>query len=436
MPGEPPVIDVDYPVALADRAIEITLRDLPPRQPVSLTATQVFPSGSRWRAQATFISDEQGRVDIARQAPSDGSYEGIEPMGLIWSADRVPGQSFPPPTDFIMTPRLVQLEAISSDGVRAETTLERQVAGPGVTRLAIRENGIVGTLFLPTGVGPHPAVIVFNGGGGGLNEYWAATLASHGFAALALGVFNVEGRPRGLVNIPLEYFETAIHWMRRQPWLRDHFLAVWGPSRGGELALLLGATFPEIDAVVAWVPSGVLFWALGPSEPDDLRPRAAWTFRGKPLPCLQDNNAQASTIPVETEPGAPVAWSPAYLAHLDDKAAVEQATIPVEKTQGPILLVSGSDDQMWPSARLADIAIRRLKKHRHRFRFEHFEYEGAGHTILVPYCPLTVRSVGLAVKGLDGLFSQGGTPSADAAAGVDAWGRTLAFLRDGVQGRS
>jgi hypothetical protein len=32
-----------------------------------------------------------------------------------------------------------------------------------------------------------------------------------------------------------------------------------GVLRGGELALLLGATFPDIDAVVAWVPRGVLF---------------------------------------------------------------------------------------------------------------------------------------------------------------------------------
>jgi hypothetical protein len=29
-----------------------------------------------------------------------------------------------------------------------------------------------------------------------------------------------------------------------------------GPSRGGELALLLGATFPDINAASAWVPSG------------------------------------------------------------------------------------------------------------------------------------------------------------------------------------
>src|SRR5262245_47839139 len=80
-------------------------------------------------------------------------------------------------------------------------------------------------------------------------------------------------------------------------------------SRGGELALLLGATFAEINAVIAWVPSGVTFWALGLAEPGDARPRAAWTFRGKPLPYLQENNASMEPSPV-VELGRPVAFAP------------------------------------------------------------------------------------------------------------------------------
>lgn len=195
-------------------------------------------------------------------------------MGLFWSMDRQPSEARPAPPSAIMLPVSIRLEAEGTDGRRAEIAIARRVAGPGVTRHIIRTEGLVGTLFLPASAGPHPAVLVVSGGGG-IEEFRGAILASHGYAALALGHFAVEGRPRGLVNIPLEYFETAIGWMRMQPWFDDRRLAVWGASRGGELALLLGATFPEINAVAAWVPSGVVFWALGLAEPGDTRPPAA-----------------------------------------------------------------------------------------------------------------------------------------------------------------
>jgi BAAT / Acyl-CoA thioester hydrolase C terminal len=105
-----------------------------------------------------------------------------------------------------------------------------------------------------------------------------------------------------LVNIRLEYFETAIDWMRAQPWFDDRLLAVSDASRGGDWRLLLGATFTEINAVAARMPSGVVFWALGLAEPGDARPPVAWTFRGKPLPYLQENNTSGDPPPAP-EPG-------------------------------------------------------------------------------------------------------------------------------------
>jgi hypothetical protein len=47
-----PMIVVDQPVALIDAAVAIELRGFPPRQPVTVTALQTFPSGSRWQARA------------------------------------------------------------------------------------------------------------------------------------------------------------------------------------------------------------------------------------------------------------------------------------------------------------------------------------------------------------------------------------------------
>jgi dienelactone hydrolase len=427
----PAAIVVDRPGGLIDRALRIELHGFAPGQAVDVTLTQ-FVINARWQARASYRADLDGHVCLAGQAPlPGGAYQGVDPMGLFWSAIPLPEPPQVASVDWVTRPWTIEVEAKGPDGAVASCAFDRHAVGPGVLRRPVDEDGLVGTLFLPAGEGPHRAVIVCAGGGGGVDEVKGAMLASHGFAAFNLAHFGRPGLPRGLVNIPLEYFERAIAWLRGQPWLgKDGFLAAWGPSRGGELALLLGATFPQINAVVAWVPSGVMFWGIGPNAPGDGGGRASWTWRGAPLPYLQENN-RFVTPPPGVEAGRPIAYAPIYRSHLQDEAAVERATIPVERIAGPVLLVSGTDDQMWPSTELADIALRRLQVCGHRHRFEHVRYEGAGHTILVPYGPRTRLVSSFSVPGLEGLlYSQGGSPRVDSEAGVDAWRRTLAFLAE------
>jgi hypothetical protein len=109
------VIVIDQPVALIDAEVSVELRGFPPRQPVTVTALQTFPNMSRWQARATFMSDDDGCVYVTRQAPMSGTYDGVSAMGLIWSAERLPGETKTPPADFIMQPWFVQLEAKSPD---------------------------------------------------------------------------------------------------------------------------------------------------------------------------------------------------------------------------------------------------------------------------------------------------------------------------------
>ena len=78
-------------------------------------------------------------------------------MGLFWSMERLASEARPLPRDAVMLPVLIRLEAEGADGRRAEIVIVRRVAGPGVTSHVIRTNGLVGTLFLPSGAGPRPA---------------------------------------------------------------------------------------------------------------------------------------------------------------------------------------------------------------------------------------------------------------------------------------
>ncbi|MGE5334424.1 MAG: acyl-CoA thioester hydrolase/BAAT C-terminal domain-containing protein, partial [Nitrososphaerota archaeon] len=288
---------------------------------------------------------------------------------------------------------------------------------PGVRRVEVRERGLVGTLLLPADDGPHPGVIVLGGSSGGIREPLAALLASRGYAALALAFFGADGLPPHLADIPLEYFETALDWMVTRPEVRGARCSLLGTSRGAELALLLGATFPRVGAVIAYAPSGVLWGAVGASGP-------AWTYHGKPLPIVPDRVSPELDASIAAR--APVSAAPWYQHNLADEAALAPATIAVERIAGPVLLISGDDDQMWPSSLMAERIMRRLAAHHFAWPYRHLRYADAGHLIAPPWQPTTVNSrlhptVGIA-------FAYGGTPAGQAHANADSWNHVLALL--------
>lgn len=195
-------------------------------------------------------------------------------------------------------------------------------------------------------------IIVLAGSGGGTDHERAALYASHGYAALALAYFGVPGLPRGLVNIPLEYFAQAIGYARWFARPKNNFIAVEGISRGGELALLVGATFPDVNAVVCIMGGGLAMGAFGEKEPDDDRPAVAWRLNGLAVPDLFEGNALVDWSFHKKGPQID-SLAPGYLSAMRDAAAVERAIMPVERIRGPVRLVTGKDDRLAPRFELA-----------------------------------------------------------------------------------
>jgi dienelactone hydrolase len=288
---------------------------------------------------------------------------------------------------------------------------------PGVTAQPVQENGLAGMLFRPAALAPRPGVLVLGGSGGGLlwADEVAPLLASRGFVALALAYFRYPGRPDTTEGLPLEYFAEALAWLRKHPAVQGSSVAVVGMSRGGEVALLLAATLPDIDVVVAYVPLAV---TLGNAK------GSSWTYRGRPV-----LGALPHTVPQppagQAQP-APLALAPLFLASLQDQAAVRACAIPVERSRCPILLVSGEDDLMCPWALMGELVLERLRAHHSPWEARHLHYPGAGHYLRFPYLPTTVSVLRHPVSGL--LFELGGTPEGDAAANADSWRQVLAFL--------
>src|SRR5215213_3723280 len=93
VPAAPsPLLTVEPASALLDEPVVIRLTGLVPAERVSLTATMTDHFGRQWHSSATFTADSRGIIDVPTQAPIAGSYDGVEPMGLIWSMTlAVPG---------------------------------------------------------------------------------------------------------------------------------------------------------------------------------------------------------------------------------------------------------------------------------------------------------------------------------------------------------
>jgi hypothetical protein len=117
-----------------------------------------------------------------------------------------------------------------------------------------------------------------------------------------------------------------------------------------------------------------------------------------------------------------------------DAGAVARATIEVERIRGPVLLISGSDDQLWPSAEFASRALARLHEHGHPYPDEWLSYPDAGHFACFPYGlpalpPMTTMSPAPRL-----VIDFGGTTAANARSASESWPRILSFLAGHLDG--
>lgn len=432
-PTSRPVLTVTPAEGQIDEPRRITVTGVAPDALVAISARTLRSRGVVWDSQATFMADADGVVDLSRDAPVGGDYAEVSAMGLLWSQHPAGGTSQELFADDIMQPLWTALTAETADGARAEAELLQRFAAPGVTRREIREDGLVGTLFTPAGPGPHPGVVVLNGSGGGINEPRGALYASHGYQAFALGYFKAPGLSPFITETPLEYLETGLRWAHRELQPKDGFVAVSGQSRGGELALLLGATFPDlVSAVIAYVPGAMVHGAQGAGDPARGGWQGVtWTRDGIPLPHLWQDNAAVHWHPWAGD-APPSRHHSVFFEGLKDRALAERARIPVERIAGPVLLVSGRDDRAWPSSLYSRMVVSTLSRHGHRHLVRHLDFDDAGHAINLPFVPTTQLSREHPVSKVP--YTSGGTPSGNARADDGSWRGVLAFLAE-IAGR-
>jgi dienelactone hydrolase len=445
-------IEVSPRRALVDEIVQIRVVGLTPGQRVTLHAEMEDPAGSPWQSSATFEANAEGIVDVTEQAPMAGSYGSVDPMGLFWSMSRVEWTDddesrLPVVVEPVEPgePLTVTLRADFEGQPVVSAVVERLFAEADVVRHPVREEGLVGALFVPPGAGQRAAVLVLHGGSCLPGERKAALIAAHGFVTLALQYCGAEGQPGGaLGDFPLEYFGKAVAWLKQREEVAGAKLGVVGTSVGSEAALLAGAHFPDIRAVVSIKGSGVLVggrWTLGgepiPHVTLDAPDRLIWAQRSDQLDECYPSGLTSTLVyrrmtmgePIELPAGQQISCvntESRYVNYLLFKAfadpeALARGVIPVERINGPVLLVSGHADRVWPSTLFSEVVFNRLKANNHPFVFEHLAFPGAGHRISNPYLPTTL--------GRGGWLLMGGDAEGAALANEVYWPRMLEFLK-------
>ncbi len=296
-------------------------------------------------------------------------------------------------------------------GANAADALPQPVP-TGMVEQNVTANGLVARIIRPAGSQRVPAILVLGGSEGGIEgaRRCAIAFAKHGYATLAIAYFGTSNLPENLQNVPLEYFSAALDWMKNEPGVDATRIGIFGVSKGGEAALLVASRHPEIRAVVAGVPSNVVWQGINMQS---WEPKSSWTEKGTPVPFLPYDSTRPFVSVLDL-----------YVRSLEFAALHPGAAIPVEKINGAVMLISGGADQLWPSKLMSDHVMARLQTNRFRYPHVHLTYPDAGHGVASP------PSGDPSKKFPSNL---GGSEQGNANARTDMWAKTLQFLEENLR---
>lgn len=238
--------------------------------------------------------------------------------------------------------------------------------GQVVTQLYLSPDG----QSVAAGAERRPLLVAMGGAEGG--NPWAGARAqpmrnaflADGYAFAALGYFGAPGTPAQLDRIAIDAVRSAIASLARNPAVDGRCIALIGGSKGAELALLLASRSPEIKAVAAVVPASVVF--VGHTDQFDTS-------------SFSDAGQEIAFVPM-TEEAVPALIAgdkrKVFDLMMRDTHAVERARIPVEQINGPVFLLSATQDEMWASREMSDQIMARLRETGFVHPFEHVAIEG------------------------------------------------------------
>jgi len=239
----------------------------------------------------------------------------------------------------------------------------------------IETDGFYGIKFCPIeNKYPNKVIITFTGSDGSfkLACKMAQYFSGIGITSLAVAYWKVKGLPNAFVKVPLESIENAIRHLKKEGFEK---IGVCGVSKGGELALLSGSMFNEINGVIAISPIHVS--AMGFKGMKEIE-ASSWSYKGEEIPYATGHMNICKVIKESILKGEPTMN---FIYEDLISKCIPDSVIKVENINGPILLISPEYDSMWTSKLSCEKVIERLKNNNFKNSYQHLNYEYAYHIV-------------------------------------------------------
>lgn len=374
---------------------------------------------------ATYISDDNGLIDLSLHSPIEGDYNGIDVFGLFWSMQSKNGRMF---IKHSSEPLVIHIEVYDNGELLASEQVTRTFYQQNVIKKVLNHDAMVGTLFYPENGDSLPAVVIIGGSDAVVHESSAALLASEGYVVLALAYFGRKGLPKGIVKIPLEYVDHAFQYVKNLSQVDQNRCGIIGFSRGSELALLYASHFPYINSVIAVAPSTVVFPGLVNMQPVD---KPAWTFKNASLPYFQVDRTKQDTFSFLKHwiLGKPYSGLDVINRNIQNEQQLEETAIPIEKIKAPMMFFAGEDDHIQPAVFFTKRIEVHLQNHEYKKQNQFIYYENTGHFAPFPSsAPNLPQITGNTQYKMRMVF--GGTKKDNARAASHSWEKTVQFLNE------
>ncbi len=238
---------------------------------------------------------------------------------------------------------------------------------------SVKQNGFEGILFSGDGR-KDKALIVMSGSDGGIkiSRQEAEFYHHNGIPALALGLFKTKETPKELSHVPVEYVEAAIKWLKQQGYQK---IGIDGTSKGSEMALIAASMFPDLSCVIVRVPSHFVSEGLsGNGKNKAPSGTSCWSYQGKDLPYAPYRSRSFNILQMFLQEK-----EMHIITFNRDKDVTPETLIPIDRIQAPVLMLSSTHDEVWPSFESASYMESRLTEIGFPYSHKHVAYKNMSH---------------------------------------------------------